>query len=518
MLVMSPKDRIRNFEKRQFVVSALVLLVFIGLALIFNTLYIQSVADDNTKLISRFVKIGDFREASLILQETRLSKFLSIKYKSPVEGRSFTLPPSIELESKKSFWNLISSDEYSTELHNELSNGPSDTIIYEYSRFRFVPYAFFMWLILNLVSIPQTRFMKKRLIEQFNQDLELQKKIAKSELAHQVRHNLRTPLAALMRIPSRLPPSVAKDKDLLNVTINQIKDLVAKLDEKKTEELKNETTTNIYATLIQARHELELFVPRGIDFRFDVDDLVLSTLVSHVPVEMRSILGNLVTNSVEALDGAGRIQVKCRDLGAEIEITISDNGRGIEKENLPHVFNKDFSFGKKNGTGVGLWHAKEFITAWGGSIVVQSTVGLGTTLKITLPIIDREAWYLPRLKFNSDSNIYVLDDQESGRTLWKLKFDDTELLKQTVFMSRGSELIATIRSISESPEKKVFLFDYDLGGGDTGLDWLNKMPETAMRCLVTGHFDNDEVRAACLRSSVYLIPKSQIADIPLVIL
>lgn len=518
MLVMSPEDRIKNFEKRQFVVSALVLLIFIGLALIFNTLYIQSVAHDNTKLISRFVKIGDFREASLILQETRLSKFLSIKYKSPVEGRSFTLPPSVELESKKSFWNLISSDEYLTELHNELSNGPDDTIIYEYSRFRFVPYAFFIWLILNLVSIPQTRFMKKRLIEQFNKDLELQKKIAKSELAHQVRHNLRTPLAALMRIPSRLPSSVAKDKDLLNVTINQIKDLVAKLDEKKSEELKNETTTNIYATLIQARHELELFVPKGIDFRFDVDDMILSTLVSHVPVEMRSILGNLVTNSVEALDGSGRIQIKCRDLGAKVEITISDNGRGIKKEIQPLIFNKDFSFGKKNGTGVGLWHAKEFITEWGGSIAAQSTISLGTTLKITLPISDREAWYLPRLKFNSDSKIYVLDDQESGRALWKLKFDDTEILKQTIFMSQGSELITTAGNISESPEKKVFLFDYDLGGDDTGLDWLNKMPEAAMRCLVTGHFDNDDVRASCLKSGVYLIPKSQIADIPLVVL
>ncbi len=43
------------------------------------------------------------------------------------------------------------------------------------------------------------------------------------------------------------------------------------------------------------------------------------------------------------------------------------------------------------------------------------------------------------------------------------------------------------------------------------------MPKAATRCLVTGHFDSDEVRAACVRYGLYLIPKSQIAEIPLVV-
>lgn len=517
MTTMTPESRIKDFEKRQIVVSVLVLLIFFGLALIFNTLYIQSVAEDNTKLLSRFVKVGDFRETSLILQEARLSKFISIRYKSTVPGRSFILPPSAELEGKKTFWKAFSSDEYATLISNELNDGPPDTIIYEYSRFRFVSYAFFIWLILNLVSIPQTRFMRKRLVEQFHRDLELQKKVAKSELAHQVRHNLRTPLAALMRIPGRLPSSVAKDKDLLQVTINQIKDLVAKLDDTKKEELSDQTKTDIYATLIQARRELELFVPKEIDFHFEIDDMILSTLVTHIPVEMRSILGNLVTNSIEAMNNAGRINIRCRDLGAEIEIIVADTGCGIAKEIQPNIFDKDFSFGKKNGTGVGLWHANEFLSAWGGSIEVNSSLGLGSTLTIRLPVNDRAKWYLPRLKFNSDSKIYVLDDQESGRALWELKFDDTELLKQTKFMSHGKELLPIKHEIDSEPDNCTLLFDYDLGGGDTGLKWLQDMPEAAIRCLVTGHFDNDDVRASCIQYGVYLILKSQIAEIPIVV-
>ncbi len=517
MQLVTPAERIRSFENKQILVSSFVLLIFFGLALISNTLYIQSVADDTTKLISRFIKIGDFREVSLILQDTRLSKFNSIRYKSSVEGHSFVLPPSADIDKNKTFWNIVSSDEYSTPVTNELSDSLNDIIIYEYSRFRFVHYAFFIWLILNLVSIPQTSFMKKRLVEQFQNDLDLQKKIAKSEIAHQVRHNLRTPLAALMRIPSRLPATVAKDRDLLNVTINQIKDLVAKLDDKKSEELSSETSENLYSTLVQARHELNLFVPKGIEFRFEIDDMISSCLVTHVPVEMRSILGNLVTNSIEAISETGHINIRCRDLGAEIEILVSDSGCGINTDVQPHIFDKDFSFGKKNGTGVGLWHAKEFITSWDGTIGVQSATGLGTALTIKMPINDREAWYLPRLKFNLKSKIFVLDDQESGRALWQLKFDDTELLKQTTFMSQENDLTTVIHEIEESPQESVLLFDYDLGGGNTGLDWLQKMPKAATRCLVTGHFDNETVRASCLEYGVYLIPKSQIADIPLVV-
>ena len=206
-----------------------------------------------------------------------------------------------------------------------------------------------------------------------------------------------------------------------------------------------------------------------------------------------------------------------RDDGAEIEIRVIDSGKGISPENLQHVFEKSFSQGKANGSGIGLSHAKENIQNWGGSIEVESVLGVGTTLTIRLPIKDRAKWYLPRLKFNSDSKIYVLDDQESGRALWRLKFDDTELLKQTEFMSQGNDLLGFQKVIHTQPDKCTLLFDYDLGAGDTGLKWLQEMPLTATRCLVTGHFDNPEVQAACVTHRLYLMPKSQIAEIPLVV-
>lgn len=303
----------------------------------------------------------------------------------------------------------------------------------------------------------------------------------------------------------------------MELTIGQIRELISKLDDKPMHQLSDQFESDLYGTLIQAKHELTSYVSKAIDFHFEIDDMISSALVSHVPFELRAVLGNLVANSVEALGPSGRIKVRAKDTGAEIEISVIDDGKGISSENLQLVFEKNFSHGKENGSGIGLSHAKESIESWDGSIGIESVLGMGTTLTIRLPIKDRAAWYLPRLKFNSDSKIYVLDDQESGRALWKLKFDDTQLLKQTKFMSHGSELVPARHEIHGTPDKCVLLFDYDLGGGDTGLKWLQEMPSTATRCLVTGHFDNDEVRAACARHGLYLIPKNQIADIPLVV-
>lgn len=517
MKIQSPELRIKSFERKQYIVSALVLLIFCGFAVILNSLHLQSVAEENTRFLSRMVKIGDFREAALILQEARLSSFTMIHYESDQPGRSFILPPKAELFRNDSLWRSLSRDSITVPVSVSLSSGTSDKIIFEFERFRLVPYGFLIWFILNLVSIPQTRFMKRRLLEQFHRDLETEKKVAKSEIAQQVRHNLRTPLAALMRIPKKLPNSVAKDRELLELTIGQIRELISKLDDKPIDDLSNQLNSDLYETLVQAKRELGLYVSKSVDFRFEIDDMISSSLVSHVPFEFRAILGNLVTNSLEAIGVKGTIMVKAVDVGGEVEISITDNGCGISPENLTQIFEQGFTHGKQDGSGVGLSHARDQIESWGGTIQAESVLGIGTTLTVRLPVKERAAWYLPRLKFNSDSKIYVLDDQETGRELWRLKFEDTKLLEQTRFSSDTDSTQNFYQEIKGSPEQCTLLFDYDLGKGDTGLECLQRMPKSATRCLVTGHFDSAEVRAACIQSGVYLIPKSQIAEIPLVV-
>lgn len=517
MTIQTSEQRIKNFEKKQYLVSGFALLIFCGLAVVLNTLHLQSVAEQNTRFLSRMVKIGDFRETSLVLQEARLSNFTMIHYQSALPGKSFILPPKAELFRDDGFWKAIGVDSITVPMNESLSSDHPDKITFEFNRFRLIPYAIFIWIFLNLISIPQTRFIKRRLIEQFNHDLDLERKAAKSEVAQQVRHNLRTPLAALMRIPKKLPDSVSKDRDLLELTIGQIRELIAKLDDKPNEKLSDQSESDLYKTLVQARHELGLYVSKTIDFRFEIDDMVSSTIISHVPFEVRAILGNLVTNSLEAIDARGKILIKAVDAGGEVEVHVIDNGCGIDPKYLNQIFDKSFSHGKANGSGIGLSHARDHMESWGGSIHAESVAGMGTTLILKFPIKERASWYIPRLKFTADSKLYVLDDQEAGRGLWRLKLEDKNLLDRATFLSTGADLATFQDEIQSLPEGCTLLFDYDLGNDETGFEWLEKMPKSATRCLVTGHFDRDDVRAACTRSGVYLIPKSQIPDIPIVV-
>ena len=144
-----------------------------------------------------------------------------------------------------------------------------DSITFEFNRFKLVPYAIGLWLLLILVSVPQLSFMKKRLKEKYLQEVELERKAVKSELAHEVRHNLRTPLAALMRIPSRLPAAVNEEKFLLQNTIDQIQDLISKLDDKANKQITN-NEISIYEILSQSRNEINLALPQNIKLNFKI--------------------------------------------------------------------------------------------------------------------------------------------------------------------------------------------------------------------------------------------------------
>lgn len=517
MKIQTPHQRIKDFEKKQIIVSILCLLIFSGVAVVFNTLHLQTVAEENTRFLSRMVKIGDFREASLILQQARLSSFTTIQYKSSDSGRSFVIPPKAEIFKEDGLLNRFTRDEITVRVDLNTSTESNDKIIFEYERFRLLPYSILIWIFLNLISIPQTRFMKRRLIEQFNREIEVEKKVAKNEIAQQVRHNLRTPLAALMRIPGKLTENVSKERELLELTIGQIRDLISKLDDRPNETLTESFSTDIFGTLEQAKRELTAMVPRAVEFEFDIEDIIASALVRHIPCELRSIIGNIVTNSIEAIKPDGKIVVRVRDSASEIVISVADTGFGIKSENLSKVFQRNYSEGKSNGSGIGLSHAKENIEAWNGAINVESTLNLGTTVTFTLPIEDRASWYLPRLKFNSSSRIFVIDDQEAALELWRMKLEETQVLNQVKFSKHEGGLEIDSVSTTATSKDLVYLVDHELSSKVSGFELLTKLPNGSMRCLVTGNFDDANLRASCSASGIFLIPKSSISSLPIVV-
>src|SRR5579863_1710767 len=104
--------------------------------------------------------------------------------------------------------------------------------------------------------------------------------------------------------------------------------------------------------------------------------------------KLERALYNLLLNACEAVAGQdGQINIDLREVVGGLEIRLSDNGRGIPESIRGKLFEPFISYGKENGTGLGLTVVQKIIQDHGGDVVVEKTSAEGTVFRITLPII-----------------------------------------------------------------------------------------------------------------------------------
>jgi len=106
---------------------------------------------------------------------------------------------------------------------------------------------------------------------------------------------------------------------------------------------------------------------------------------------LHTILRNLVSNAIKFTQHGGRIEIYSIVIDGKIEVTVKDNGVGMNEETQKKLFNKDSSLSTKgtaheSGTGLGLILCKDFIERQGGEIWFTSELGKGTEFKFTLPL------------------------------------------------------------------------------------------------------------------------------------
>jgi len=101
-------------------------------------------------------------------------------------------------------------------------------------------------------------------------------------------------------------------------------------------------------------------------------------------------LTNLVENAMQAMPSGGTLEVRARQEGGTLLVTLADTGVGMDAEAVSRAFEPYFST-KTAGSGLGLANAKRNIERCGGSIAIDSAPGRGTTLRVTLPLEVRSA-------------------------------------------------------------------------------------------------------------------------------
>ncbi|MFM2245203.1 MAG: hypothetical protein RL071_1277 [Pseudomonadota bacterium] len=102
------------------------------------------------------------------------------------------------------------------------------------------------------------------------------------------------------------------------------------------------------------------------------------------PARFRQLLWNLLLNAAQATRAGGTVTVELHDEGADLVMSVRDDGVGVSPELLPRIFDPFFT-NKVGGTGLGLANVERLTRAHGGGVVVRSGVGEGTCFTLRFP-------------------------------------------------------------------------------------------------------------------------------------
>ncbi|OGP87986.1 MAG: hypothetical protein A2031_07050 [Deltaproteobacteria bacterium RBG_19FT_COMBO_43_11] len=207
-------------------------------------------------------------------------------------------------------------------------------------------------------------------------------------IAHEVRNPLSSIKMSLQILEKRINPAgndlkrfkiAEKEVEHLEALVNNVLVFAKPMDPKKTS-----------ADLAKVLDHAIAMAEKGIADK----KIVLQTEYDNVPpviidaAMMGGAFLNIIRNAMEAVEEQGNILVALNysdDTQQSIIVQITDNGCGIDEEDMPHIFNPFFTV-KKYGTGLGLSQVKKIIDLHQGTIDIVSKKNEGTTVRIVLPL------------------------------------------------------------------------------------------------------------------------------------
>ena len=172
--------------------------------------------------------------------------------------------------------------------------------------------------------------------------------------------------------------SLQDSLDRLRKTVNRIQRLT-NFDEAASQQANLNELVNEAVALMRPQS------PEGT--RFDLELRSLPDIVCR-PQRLMAVLCSLLSNSIHALNGEGRIAISSGQRDSVFELKIVDNGRGIPAAQLAHIFDPNFevSGGRISTGNWSLFMSREYMKEHGGDIRIRSLEGKGTTVCLTLPV------------------------------------------------------------------------------------------------------------------------------------
>ena len=312
----------------------------------------------------------------------------------------------------------------------------------------------------------------------------------RSDIFAKITHEFRTPLTTIlglsrqMREMKDISPNhagaflsaIERQGKSLSFLVNQLLDITNMQAKVNSLELKTGNIVN-FVNMVTESFSI-LASGKDIDLQFFSKEKEVET--DFVPDYLHKILNNLIGNAIKYSEGGTHIYVMteiCEKDKNKFIIKVIDNGIGISKDDLPHLFELFYQTNKhknKEGNGIGLTITKQLVEVSGGKIDVESELGKGTTFTIKLPISVSEKvlythWksYTPKTPISTTS---ILDESQNGFFTQHKSIDDTR--KTILIVEDNKDIAIYIRSIFPKDQYNII---YCSNGFDA-----YKLAETSM--------------------------------------
>jgi two-component system, NtrC family, sensor kinase len=245
------------------------------------------------------------------------------------------------------------------------------------------------------------RTLERRVAQRSEEVMTMQSRVAESDrlaslgmLAAGVAHEINNPMGGILALTSLALEDMPADdphRSNLEEVVRQTercRDIVRGLLEFSRQ---SHTDTELVSMNQVVRSTLLLISNQALFHNVRVVEMLAPDLpwVTAQRSQLEQVCMNLVVNAAQSLAGAGTVTIETlhhTDLD-QVELRVSDTGRGIEQDKINRIFDPFFTTKDDgHGTGLGLSIAYGIVTKHGGSISVESEVGTGSTFIVRFPV------------------------------------------------------------------------------------------------------------------------------------
>ncbi|WP_273127294.1 PAS domain S-box protein [Bacillus weihaiensis] len=239
--------------------------------------------------------------------------------------------------------------------------------------------------ITGIISV--SRDIRQR-VEQDNLLRKSEKLAITGQLAAALAHEIRNPLTSIKGFIQLFSKSKECDESFLTITMDEIQSIEEKLSEflrlshpsaMKMEQIKLDQLLNQVVQLLQSKALLD-----NKEIKTHLNTVL--PFIMGDEQSLKQVFFNIIQNGLDAISEKGFVLIKSAVSKSKVTIYFIDNGRGIPKERLQSLGQPYYSTTEK-GTGLGLMTTFKILQQHDGVIEVDSTVGIGTTVSVSFPII-----------------------------------------------------------------------------------------------------------------------------------